>query len=226
MPKGLKAVTSSKPGQTRTIDFYRLTAKICASTTSKAIDETGDISEDESSSDVATETETMKISLQLVDLPGYGFAYATHDKMEAWKSLMQNYILNRGKPLKRILLLIDARHGMKIADVEFMESLQQALHQQTTSLTRNHQSAKKSQKRELPPIQIVLTKCDLVAQADLARRVAQVQRQLSDSLIRQPSALPVMLVSAQIEGQRGVLELQKELASLVPGISGIKEAIA
>ena len=82
-----------------------------------------------------------------------------------------------------------------------------------------------SQKRELPPTQIVLTKCDMVSQSDLARRVTQVQQQLSDSLIRQSSALPVMLVSAQMEGQRGVLELQKELASLVPGISGAKGTV-
>ena len=67
---------------------------------------------------------------------------------------------------------------------------------------------------ELPPLQIVLTKCDLVTQVDLARRVVQVRQQLSDCLLRQPKLLPEMLVSAQIEGQRGVLELQKELASL------------
>eukprot|EP00526_Cylindrotheca_closterium_P000468 CAMPEP_0113632012 /NCGR_PEP_ID=MMETSP0017_2-20120614/16637_1 /TAXON_ID=2856 /ORGANISM="Cylindrotheca closterium" /LENGTH=548 /DNA_ID=CAMNT_0000542547 /DNA_START=84 /DNA_END=1727 /DNA_ORIENTATION=- /assembly_acc=CAM_ASM_000147 len=235
LPKGLKAATSSKPGQTRTIDFYRLTAKINSRTTISNEDDdsdddddgkTGNISGDESSSSLEEKIveETTKISLQLVDLPGYGFAYATDDKMEAWKSLMQDYILNRGKPLKRILLLIDARHGMKTADIEFMESLQQALlhnnkkQQQATSAQKNP-TAKKQQKRELTPIQIVLTKCDLVSQADLARRVTQVRQQLSDSLIRQPSALPVMLVSAQMEGQRGVLELQKELASLVPGIS-------
>ena len=58
-----------------------------------------------------------------------------------------------------------------------------------------------------------------MSQVDLARRVVQVRQQVSDVLIRQPSALPVMLVSAQMEGQRGVLELQKELASLVPDIS-------
>jgi len=71
------------------------------------------------------------------------------------------------------------------------------------------------QKQELPPIQLVLTKCDLVRQEDLARRVVDVRKQLSDSLRRQPSALPIMLVSAQMEGQGGVLELQKELAALV-----------
>jgi len=81
-------------------------------------------------------------------------------------------------------------------------------------------------KRELPPIQIVLTKCDLVKQTDLARRVVVVRKQLSDFLIREPSSLPVMLVSARagvgfnnIRRETplgGVLELQRELASLVP----------
>ena len=42
------------------------------------------------------------------------------------------------------------------------------------------------------------------------------RRQLSDCLIREPSALPIMMVSAKIEGQQGVVELQKELAALVP----------
>jgi GTP-binding protein len=104
LPKGLKAITSSKPGETRTLNFYQI------------------------SSLVKTEDKKKKVSLLLVDLPGYGFAYATQNKMEGWKSLMQDYILNRGKPLKRILFLLDARHGMKKADLEFMESLQTALY--------------------------------------------------------------------------------------------------
>ena len=62
----------------------------------------------------------------------------------------------------------------------------------------------------------MLTKCDLVSQADLARRVVIVRKQLSDCLVRQPSALPIMMVSALVEGQAGVLELQKELSALLP----------
>jgi GTP-binding protein EngB required for normal cell division len=42
---------------------------------------------------------------------------------------MESYLLDRGKSLKRILLLIDARHGMKKADIEFLESLQNSLYQ-------------------------------------------------------------------------------------------------
>jgi translation elongation factor EF-Tu-like GTPase len=131
-------------------------------------------------------------------------------------------------------LLLDARHGMKKADLDFLESLQAALYakkggtQQVSSLCcislerincqlNAHVLFRPTrQKLELPPIQIVLTKCDLVRQADLARRVVLVRQELSNSLTREPSHLPIMLVSARREGQGGVLELQKELAALVP----------
>ena len=50
---------------------------------------------------------------------------------------------------------------------------------------------------ELPPIQVVLTKCDLCIQDDLARRVVQVREQLSDILRRKSNYFPFMLVSAK-----------------------------
>mmetsp|Transcript_6117 Transcript_6117/g.8652 ORF Transcript_6117/g.8652 Transcript_6117/m.8652 type:complete len:215 (-) Transcript_6117:5-649(-) len=119
------------------------------------------------------------------------------------------------KKLKRVLLLIDSRHGMKKSDFDFLESLEAIVYERGNK-----------QRKDLPPIQVVLTKCDLVSQPDLARRVVQVRQQLSDSLRRQPSSLPVMLVSAKagigfnnIQNNRatgGVLELQRELAALVP----------
>ena len=71
-------------------------------------------------------------------------------------------------------------------------------------------------KQELPPIQIVLTKCDLVSQKDLVRRVGLVRKELSDCLRREPSSLPIMMVSARAQGQEGLLELQRELAALAP----------
>jgi Predicted GTPase len=162
-----------------------------------------------------------KVSLVLVDLPGYGFAYTNEEKANSWKELMNEFILNRGSSLKRILLLIDARHGFKRTDFEFLEMLQDGL----VNVAKDS-AIKKKKKLELPPIQVVLTKCDLVSQEDLARRVVQSREQLSNTLKREPSALPVMLVSARaglgynnIRGNHakgGILELQKELAALVP----------
>lgn len=143
-------------------------------------------------------------TLWLVDLPGYGFAYDS--KASEWRATLQQYLLHRGKPLKRILLLIDSRHGMKKADVDFLESLESDVYSNSTL----------NKKPNLPQIQLVLTKCDLVSQTDLARRIIQVESQLSSCLRRQPSKLPVLLVSTKPE-QRGILDLQRELAAIVPG---------
>ena len=203
LPKGVKAKISSKPGETRSIDFYQLSAEIESSSKKK------------------------KSSLLLVDLPGYGFAFGPKKERKQleetegeflfpWQSLIETYVTNRPRSsLKRVLLLVDARHGMKQADSQFLEGLQRALIQKqkvAAAASKNEQQSRVP--TELPPLQIVLTKCDLVSQVDLARRIVQVREQLSDCLVRQPKMLPEMLVSAQIEGQGGVLELQKELASL------------
>lgn len=197
LPKGVKAVMSSKPGETRRITFYQL----------------------QQLSMIRLEDEVETRRLMLVDLPGYGFAYARESHTAAFRTLMSDYLLNRGKALKRVLILIDARHGMKKADLDFLDMLQQ---QQGLASS----SSDNKRGTEMPPIQLVLTKCDLVAQTDLARRVAQVRQQLSDTLRREPSQLPVMLVSARAgvgfnnvdrrenRARGGVLELQKELAAL------------
>lgn len=207
LPKGIKAKTSSKPGETRSIDFYQLSAEIEFAEKKK------------------------KSSLLLVDLPGYGFAFGPKKERKQleeseseflfpWQSLIETYVTNRPRSsLKRVLLLVDARHGMKQADSMFLEGLQRALIQKqkvaaAAAAASKHEQQQPRVPTELPPLQIVLTKCDLVSQVDLARRVVQVREQLSDCLVRQPKMLPEMLVSAQIEGQGGVLELQKELASL------------
>ncbi|EED87994.1 predicted protein, partial [Thalassiosira pseudonana CCMP1335] len=115
LPRGVKAVTSDKPGETK------------------------EFTVNDNSKEVA------KMSLLLVDLPGYGFAFAKEERTKEWKELMHHYLLER-RCLKRILMLLDARHGFKKIDYDFLADLQEG---------------------ELPPIQLVLTKCDLVKQADL-----------------------------------------------------------
>ena len=59
-------------------------------------------------------------------LIGYGFAFAKEERTIEWKNLMHHYLLER-KSLKRILLLIDARHGFKKSDFEFLGDLQDGL---------------------------------------------------------------------------------------------------
>ena len=249
MPKGVKAKTSSKPGETRSIDFYQLSAEIeelgsneddQKENTKQSLFNNDNNNNNNKRNEETTKRRKKKSSLLLVDLPGYGFAFGpkkerrqaqadgSHSSEEEiefmfpWQSLIETYITDRPRSsLKRVLLLVDARHGMKQADSHFLAVLQRALLQRQRSAAAARASGDVQRRSrvptELPPLQIVLTKCDLVSQVDLARRVVQVRQQLSDCLVRQPKMLPEMLVSAQIEGHGGLLELQKELASLCGG---------
>ncbi|RKP23060.1 P-loop containing nucleoside triphosphate hydrolase protein [Syncephalis pseudoplumigaleata] len=60
----------------------------------------------------------------LVDMPGYGFAYAKTEAVETWQSTIDAYLSTR-QTLKRVYLLIDARHGLKHNDKAFLEKLDQ-----------------------------------------------------------------------------------------------------
>jgi GTP-binding protein len=60
------------------------------------------------------------VRLRLVDMPGYGYAEAPRDVVAGWARLIGDYL--RGRPtLRRVLLLIDSRHGLKPVDREIMD---------------------------------------------------------------------------------------------------------
>ncbi|MBC6443552.1 MAG: YihA family ribosome biogenesis GTP-binding protein [Rhodobacteraceae bacterium] len=61
----------------------------------------------------------------LVDVPGYGFARAPVAVVSRWQNLLQAYLCGRAS-LRRVFLLIDARHGPKPADKEVMMLLTRA----------------------------------------------------------------------------------------------------
>jgi len=60
--------------------------------------------------------------LRLVDMPGYGFAKAPKDVVRKWRFLINDFLRGR-QALKRTLVLIDSRHGIKDVDREIMEML-------------------------------------------------------------------------------------------------------
>ncbi|PZN93020.1 MAG: YihA family ribosome biogenesis GTP-binding protein [Alphaproteobacteria bacterium] len=62
---------------------------------------------------------------RLVDMPGYGYAEAPKDLVARWKRLIFDYLRGRAV-LKRVLVLVDARHGLKAVDQEIMTMLDQA----------------------------------------------------------------------------------------------------
>ena len=87
--------------------------------------------------------------LNVVDMPGYGYAAAAKAKIAAWTELIHAYLRGRAN-LARIYVLVDARHGLKDADDPMFDALGQA--------AVSHQ--------------IVLTKSDAVKPAELAQRIA------------------------------------------------------
>ncbi|CAL4945089.1 unnamed protein product [Urochloa decumbens] len=121
--------------------------------------------------------------LSLVDLPGYGFAYAKEEVKESWQELVKEYVSTR-VGLERVCLLVHTKRGMKPLDYELVDLME----------------------RHKTPYQIVLTKTDLVFPIDVARRAVEIQ----ESLKKNKSVVnPVMMVSSKtgagIRNLRGVL---------------------
>jgi GTP-binding protein len=124
--------------------------------------------------------------LMLVDLPGYGYARASHRQVAAWTALIDAYLLDRAA-LRRVCLLIDARHGPTAADREMMARLDAAA----------------------VPYQAVLTKADKVKAAELAALCAALARELA----RHPAAHPEIAVTSARD-KTGIAELRAGLARL------------
>ena len=62
---------------------------------------------------------------RLVDMPGYGFAKAPPAVVEKWRRMVRDFLRGR-VVLKRNLVLIDSRHGVKPVDVEMMKMLDES----------------------------------------------------------------------------------------------------
>jgi GTP-binding protein len=75
------------------------------------------------------------LQLRLVDMPGYGFAEAPRDMVKRWKHLVNDYLRGRSV-LKRALVLVDSRHGLKDVDREMMRMLDDAAVSYHIALTK------------------------------------------------------------------------------------------
>jgi GTP-binding protein len=124
--------------------------------------------------------------LTLVDLPGYGFAQAPKPKVEAWQRLIRSYLRGRAG-LMRTCLLIDARHGLKPVDLDFMAMLGEVA----------------------VAYQPVLTKADLVRPGALADLIETLRADLE----RKPGAHPEIIATSAREGT-GIERLRAALATL------------
>jgi GTP-binding protein len=122
----------------------------------------------------------------LVDMPGYGYARASKSAIKGWTRLIRDYLKGR-RELKRVFLLIDARHGIKPNDVETMELLDEAA----------------------VSYQVILTKAD----KSKASELAAVQAKVASDLAKHPAAYPEMLTTSARMGS-GIPELRAAVASL------------
>jgi GTP-binding protein len=60
----------------------------------------------------------------LVDLPGYGYAKVSQNERQAWKRLVESYLVEN-LFLKGIIEIIDSRHGVTPSDLEMINWLKQ-----------------------------------------------------------------------------------------------------
>ena len=116
---------------------------------------------------------TLMDSHYLVDLPGYGFANAPVPVVEKWQRLLKAYLSGRAT-LRRVFMLIDARHGPKAVDEEIMELLG------TAAVT----------------FQVVLTKIDKPSKGDFSKVLAKTQKVLQ----KYPAAYPEIIATSSEKG--------------------------
>ncbi|KAK5577983.1 hypothetical protein RB653_002931 [Dictyostelium firmibasis] len=154
------AKTSSKPGQTQSINWFELGS-----------------------------------TLYLVDLPGYGFAFAKEQKLEEWSEITHHYLTER-KCISCIFILVDSRHGLKDSDRQLLLELDK-------NKIKTH---------------IILTKADLTLQGDLVKRIHLVNEEIEKNY--HYSALPVLPISSK--NFTGISDLSKLIKLMKLKVKPIK----
>ncbi len=123
--------------------------------------------------------------LTLVDLPGYGYANVPKEMVDAWTELLRSYLAGR-QQLRRVCVLVDARHGLKASDLEMMDMLDEAA----------------------VMYQIVLTKADKLKDKQRETRHKEVQAALK----KRPAAHPEVILTSSVN-KTGVADVQTALAA-------------
>jgi GTP-binding protein len=125
--------------------------------------------------------------MAVVDMPGYGFAKAPKAQVDAWTRLVFDYLRGRVS-LKRVYLLIDARHGIKKNDEEVMDLLDKAA----------------------VSYQVVLTKADKIKTAGVARLLDETAQKIR----KRPAAFPALIATSSEKGE-GLDDLRDAIAEAV-----------
>lgn len=118
--------------------------------------------------------------IRLVDMPGYGFAEAPKDLVKRWRFLVNDFLRGRAV-LRRAVVLVDSRHGLKPVDIEIMEMLDSA--------AVNYQ--------------LVLTKADKIKPTELAVVLDQTTAESAKHAAAHPQ-----LIATSSETGSGIAELR------------------
>jgi GTP-binding protein len=124
--------------------------------------------------------------ITIVDMPGYGYARAPKAQVADWTRLVFDFLRGRAN-LRRVYVLVDARHGLKDSDIEAIKLLDKAA----------------------VSYQVVLTKTDKVTPAELGR----VENETGEGLRKRAAAHPQILATSAAEGT-GIAELRSEILRL------------
>ncbi len=127
------------------------------------------------------------LRMRLVDMPGYGFAEAPKDLVKRWRFLINDYLRGRAV-LKRALVLVDSRHGLKDVDREVMRMLDDAA-------VNYH---------------LVLTKADKVKPTVLAKALGAITVEAA----KHPAAHPAIFTTSSETGS-GIAELRTAVLEAV-----------
>ncbi len=118
--------------------------------------------------------------LYMVDMPGYGYAKVSKEKIKKWTELIFAYL--KGRPtLRCVFILVDARHGLKSSDIDLMNMLDSAA----------------------VSYRIILTKADKVKKQELEK----VEDEIKLSIKKHPAAYPDILHTSSIKGT-GIADLR------------------
>ncbi len=127
------------------------------------------------------------LAFRLVDMPGYGFAKAPKDLVRKWRYLVNDYLRGRAV-LKRTLVLVDSRHGLKDVDRDLMKMLDEAA----------------------VSYQLVLTKADKVKATELA----EVEQRTLEEARRHTAAHPEVIATSS-EGGLGIDRLRRAVLDAI-----------
>jgi GTP-binding protein len=127
------------------------------------------------------------LKFRLVDMPGYGFAEAPKDIVKKWRFLINDYLRGR-QVLKRTLVLIDSRHGVKDVDRDVMEMLDKAA----------------------VSYRLVLTKADKIKDSALQQVITDTMGEAR----KRPAAHPDIIATSSEKGM-GIAELRAAVIEAV-----------